>query len=121
METVDIIANHKKSNNKYRHSKKGKATQWRYRKTIKGYLIDVFNALQQRCNNPNHPRYKDYGAKGIKCLFKSSDKFINYVISLGYDTLEKIKGLQIHRTKKHYEKGGIVFITDAKHRKIHKN
>lgn len=29
-------------------------------------LLSTFNAMKQRCYNPNHSNYKNYGARGIK-------------------------------------------------------
>src|SRR5689334_17473979 len=35
----------------------------------------LYNA-RQRCNNPKNKDYKNYGAKGIKVLFKNADELI---------------------------------------------
>lgn len=35
-------------------------------RTNKNRLYRVWAGVVQRCDNPRHPRYKDYGAKGIK-------------------------------------------------------
>ncbi len=46
----------------------------------------------QRCNNPNHESYPNYGARGIKLTddLKSFEDYKNYVISLpGYDPVNK--------------------------------
>lgn len=34
------------------------------------YFYHRFEAIIQRCNNPKNTRYKDYGGRGIKCLWK---------------------------------------------------
>ena len=109
----------------YQQSPIGKATQARggkkYRQTIKGCLRSIFHDADRRCNDYKHISYKYYGAKGIRCLFKSFDKFfIHVTIDLGFDTYEKIRGLEIHRTKKHYKKDDIEFLTDVEHRLRHK-
>ncbi len=118
---------------RYKRTIKGKAVEKRYRdghklerlaynkmwkrqnrKTIKGYLRNLFYGIKHRCDNSNSCLYKYYGGRGIKCLFQSADKFINYVINnLGYNAYEKIKGLQIDRINNngHYEKGNIRFAT----------
>lgn len=101
---------------KYRQAHKIKAIEYdkEYRKTIKGYLHRRFQNVKNRCDNPNFPSYKYYGGRGIKCLFKSVSEFINYVINvLGYNTIEKLKGLQIDRidNNSHYEPGNIRFVT----------
>lgn len=78
--------------------------------TILGYLIDIFHCIKQRCTNINDPGFKYYGNRDIKCLFGSSQGFINYVVNeLKVDP----RGLQIDRINNdgHYEKGNIRFVT----------
>ena len=81
-----------------------------YRRTIVGHLNKCFHDAKQRCTDPEVDGYEYYGGRGIKCLFKSSNEFINYVINeLQIDP----RGLQIDRidTNGHYEKGNIRFVT----------
>ncbi len=109
--------NLKKSISKYRETNKGKQAKHRnaltYRQSIKGYLQEVFHHIKDRCNNPNTYNYNCYGGRGIQNKFTSLDDFRNYIISLGYDTYEKIKGLQIDRINNdgNYEPGNIRFVT----------
>jgi len=35
--------------------------------------LRVFDHINQRCNNPKAPAYKNYGARGIKCFISISD------------------------------------------------
>lgn len=92
-----------------------------YRKTIVGHLRSCFRGMKQRCNSLKYERYKDYGGRGIKCLFKSSDEFVDYVMDeLKIDP----RGLQIDRINNdgHYEKGNIRFVTpkeNCNNRRIH--
>lgn len=82
----------------------------KYRKTLKGCLRERFSQMEKRCNNSNHPAYKNYGGRGIKCLFKNANEFINYVINrLKIDPRE----LQIDRINNdgNYEPGNIRFVT----------
>ena len=86
----------------------------KYQQTFIGNLRHRFRQMKERCNNPRDKDYKNYGGRGVKCLFESADDFIRYVIDkLGYNTPEKIKGLQIDRIDNDgsYEKGNIRFIT----------
>lgn len=86
--------------------------QKKYRKTIKGHLIYCFHNIIARCNNSKHKSYKNYGGRGIKCLFKSFDEFIDYVVNeLQVDP----RGLTIDRIDNdgYYERGNIRFITQA--------
>jgi len=38
-------------------------------------FYNVWNAIKQRCNNKNSLNYKNYGGRGIKCLWKSCKEF----------------------------------------------
>lgn len=38
-------------------------------------LYYCYRNILQRCNNPNHPRYHDYGGRGIKCSFATFREF----------------------------------------------
>jgi len=38
-------------------------------------FYSTFHLIKQRCNNKNAPRYKNYGGRGIKCLWKSYEEF----------------------------------------------
>lgn len=103
---------------RYRQSEKGKETirrkQRRYAKTIYGCLLKRFSAIKQRCNNPDSQWYHCYGGRGIKCKFRSTKEFVNYVVNeLKYDNYNKIKKLQIDRIDNngHYEPGNIQFVT----------
>lgn len=97
------------------YSKKSKKCQEQYRNTIKGHLRHVYADIRHRCNNPNATGYKNYGGRGIRCLF-TSDEFIDYVIN---DLQVDPRGLQIDRINNngHYEKGNIRFVT----RKVNNN
>lgn len=99
---------------KYQQTEKGKNTEKKYRSTLSGYLRHKFQAMKRRCNNPECKDYKNYGGRGIKCLFESPDEFVDYVKNnLGVKTIDQIKGLQIDRINNngHYEKCNIRFVT----------
>lgn len=44
---------------------------------IKKVVIERFNDMQQRCNNPNNDNYSHYGGRGIKLLYNSSIELYN--------------------------------------------
>ena len=101
---------------KYRQAHKDKIAECykeygkRYRRTIAGCLRTKFNSMKHRCNSPKNKRYYDYGGRGIKCLFKSSDEFVDYVVNvLKVDP----RGLEIDRKDNNgnYERGNIRFVT----------
>ncbi|KKN17951.1 hypothetical protein LCGC14_0960590 [marine sediment metagenome] len=52
-----------------------------YYATVNGHLRIIFNAMLQRCYNPNCKDYKYYGRRGIKVCF-TSDGFVNYVVNV---------------------------------------
>ncbi len=101
---------------KYRKTNKGKAaikiSLKRYRSTIRGMLRNTFAHIKERCNDPNHSRYKDYGGRGIKLKF-TSDEFVNYVVNvLKIDP----RRLEVDRIDNNgnYEPGNIRFVTHKK-------
>ena len=103
---------HREAAKKYRqcHRKKRKNYQKKYYKMITGYLRHIFFSFRGRCTNSNAHNYSRYGGRGIKCLFQSSDEFVDYVVNtLKIDP----RGLQIDRIDNngHYEKGNIQFVT----------
>lgn len=112
----------RKCGNEYmkKYSRIYKAKRLKYRKnycrTLVGNLRRRFNQIKQRCDNLKNPSYKYYGGRGIKCLFKNADEFVDYVINkLKIDP----RGLTIDRINNdgNYEKGNIRFITQAENNK----
>jgi len=78
--------------------------------TIIGSLRHRFSDMKRRCGNPNATDYERYGGRGIRCNFKSSDEFVDYVVNtLKVDP----RGLQIDRINNdgNYEAGNIRFVT----------
>ncbi len=98
---------------RYGETKAGKVTSKRklerYRSTIKGTLRNTFAHMKERCDNPNHSKYRYYGGRGIKNKF-TSNEFVEYVINI----LEiDPRGLDVDRIDNNgnYEPGNIQFIT----------
>jgi len=84
----------------------------KYRATLRGYAICLFHHLNERCNKPYHSKWKHYGGRGIKLMFKSSSEFADYVM---YELKVDPRGLDCDRIDNdgHYERGNIQFITHA--------
>lgn len=103
---------HKIEINKHRR----KYSPRKYRKTLMGSLRDRFQSIKQRCNNPNNSAYKWYGGRGIKCLFKSSDEFINYILN---ELQVDLGGLTVDRIDNngHYERNNIRLVTIAENQR----
>lgn len=68
-------------------------------------------AVRQRCNNPNHTYYKNYGAKGIKCFLTEEQIKTLWV----RDKASKLKLPSIDRedSKGHYTFDNCRFIEKA--------
>lgn len=54
-------------------------------------LYGVWEQMRSRCNNPNNPRYKTYGAKGVTVCEEWNDygKFREWSFANGYKVSEK--------------------------------
>lgn len=92
--------------------------------TIDSYLKRKFYRLRYRCNTPTCPSYKYYGRRGIQVKFKSVKSFVVWVkYILGFDTLDKLKGLEIDRIDNngHYEPGNIRFVTRTENNQNKRN
>jgi hypothetical protein len=55
-------------------------------------LYSTWKGIRNRCNSPNHPRYKDYGGRGIK-VCKRWDAFENFIADMG----ERPEGYSLDR------------------------
>ena len=47
-------------------------------------LQQCYYNMKKRCDKPNNPAYKDYGGRGIRCLFKSFEEFAGWAARSGY-------------------------------------
>lgn len=83
----------------------------KYDKPYHRRLAARYTAIDQRCNNPKYPSYKDYGARGILCFFKSRFEFVKWVEkNLPH---KDYKGIVIDRIDNdgHYESGNLRLAT----------
>ena len=63
-------------------------------------LRRILRGMKNRCGNPNDPNYKNYGGRGIRICdewLHSTDAFIVWALSNGYDDMLEVS--------KHYEDG----------------
>ena len=62
----------------------------------KDRIYNIYNGMMQRCTNPKHKSYDDYGGRGISVCaewFRKPDAFIEWANSSGYTdgmTIERI-------------------------------
>lgn len=49
---------------------------------LRCHEYSVWKAMRQRCNNSNHPRYKDYGERGVK-VCRRWDVYSNFLDDMG--------------------------------------
>ena len=119
----------KEDSKDYRKNNQAYFQSWRKKHSsiIHGHLCQRWNTIRARCCNPKHKKYKFYGGRGIRNKFTSRE-FYDYVVDeLGYDSVEGLKRLEIHRknNSRGYEPGNIEFITKgqhiAKHKEMRKN
>lgn len=86
----------------------------RYYRTLKGYLRIMYCSIITRCGSPSVAPYRNYGMRGISNRFCSFQHFFDYVtIELGFDNLDKLKGLTLDRENNDgdYKQGNLRFIT----------
>ena len=108
----------KKRGKEYRQKNKGRRHKL-YKKrhqTLEGYIIYLMGHIKQRCNNPNHEQYKNYGGRGIKYLF-TVEELYNWFITNDIDP----RGLDIHRVDNNgdYALDNIEFLDRSTHLKLH--
>jgi len=97
---------------KYKMSNRSKLKKIdsRYYETFRGHFNRIFNAIKRRCTNPKCKDYKNYGGRGIKCLFASFDEFIQFLTA---NFSSEIQYLQIDRINNdgNYSPYNIRFVT----------
>lgn len=75
-------------------------------------LYAVWSNLIQRCTNPKHPQYHNYGGRGIKVCdqWRDATEFLVWAGSAGWEP-----GLQIDRIDNDgdYEPGNCRFVTPS--------
>ena len=63
-------------------SKQVAAWNFRHGHSVRGKKTSEYEAYKtakKRCTNPRQPRFKDYGGRGIKFLFKSFQQFFKHL------------------------------------------
>ena len=74
-------------------------------------LCNIWNAIKDRCNNPNSQRYKDYGGRGITICPEWRSNFLTFytwAIANGWE-----RGLQFDRidNNKGYSPDNVRFVS----------
>lgn len=85
------------------------------------FLYKRYDGIIQRCTQKDNNKYKYYGQRGIKCLFKNFWDFYDYVKDIqGYSlALKEPNKYQIDRidTNGNYEKGNLRFVTASENQR----
>lgn len=74
-------------------------------------LAQIINAARQRCVNPRHKNYKNYGGRGVRFVFVSVEQAVRWIAkNIGY---RPSKNLTIDRIDNdwHYEAGNLRWAT----------
>ena len=74
-------------------------------------LGDRYDAIHQRCNNPNYEWFPNYGGRGIRLLFNNREQFVNWIReNLPHTTY---RAVQIDRIDNngHYEPGNLRLVS----------
>lgn len=84
--TRDLRSGNTRSCGCWRNEKIGRINKT-HGKSHKSRLYNVWNGMRQRCNDPNHKSYKNYGGRGILCCEKWNDftAFETWAFQAGYD------------------------------------
>lgn len=61
-------------------------------------LYNIWTGMKQRCENPNHPRYSDWGGRGISVTAEWHDfaSFQNWALQNGYDNSLSIDRIDVN-------------------------
>lgn len=54
----------------------------------------IYTLLKARCENKNNPTFKNYGGRGIKCLWNNFDEFMNDMFMLYNEHIKKYGKIQ---------------------------
>lgn len=70
-----------------------------------------YDAIYQRCNNPNHEWFPAYGGRGIQLRFSGREHFVNWVrANLPHETYQAVQIDRIDNNR-HYEPGNLRLVS----------
>ena len=90
---------------------RGPAGVWKQISKNSVVLGERYDAIKQRCNNPKNQNYPNYGGRGIKLMFNSRRKFIEWMEqNLPH---EDYRGVELDRIDNdgHYEPGNLRLVS----------
>lgn len=74
----------------------------------KSRLYRIYHHIVERCSKPYCREYKWYGARGIKCEFKSYDEFKKFAIENGYNDELTVERIDVNGN---YSPSNVTFVT----------
>lgn len=75
-----------------------RATKFKHLVKDNKRLYSIYNGIKKRCYNKSEPRYRDYGARGIKMCdewLKSFDGFVEWSLSNAYTDKMSIERIDV--------------------------
>ena len=84
------------------------------------WLYKRLSAAKQRCENPKSPQYPQYGARGIRFLFRSVTEAGLYLMRL-YGTPQRELEVDRINTNGNYEPGNLRFVTKQENQANRRN
>lgn len=73
-------------------------------------LYRIWCHIQERCNRPDCKEYKWYGARGVRCEFKTFEEFRDYAYANGYADHLTCERIDVNGN---YAPGNVTFIPQA--------
>lgn len=92
----------------------GSATAGSYYRELHGLhghaMYSKWQQMKQRCNNPSHPRYRDWGGRGISVCERWNNSFRTFVEDIGVPSDNKMSLDRINNDG-NYEPGNVRWAT----------
>ena len=78
---------------------------------IQDYYHSTWYNIHYRCNQPTHPRYGDYGGRGITLYWEDREAFKQYILTTLGERPSALHSLDRKNNNKGYEPGNLRWAT----------